>query len=161
MGNDSLRENRYLDFVLQFSSNIRHIPGKANLVAAALSRLDVDALNAATLIDFYAMARAAHLSRSDPLLMHAALKLEDVSIGDTRETIICDISTGKPRPFVPRRMRRDVFSALHNLSHPCKKATMKLISECFIWPYIVGLWAKTCLLCQQSKISRHTRIPFG
>jgi cleavage and polyadenylation specificity factor subunit 1 len=56
-----------------------------------------------------------------------------------------------------------VFDNLHSLSHPGIKATAKLISHRFIWPSIQDCctWAKTCLVCQRSKISRQTTTPVG
>ena len=41
----SPRQTRQLDFVAQFTSDIRHIKGTDNPVADALSRIDIDALS--------------------------------------------------------------------------------------------------------------------
>ncbi|GFU82069.1 retrovirus-related Pol polyprotein from transposon opus [Trichonephila clavipes] len=32
--------------------------------------------------------------------------------------LICDTSTGSPRPFVPHNFRRTIFEHFHNLAHP-------------------------------------------
>ena len=76
--------------------------------------------------------------------------------------LVCDISNGSPRPVVPLNFRRQVFNAIHNLSHPGKKATQKLISETFVWHGLnkeVNQWVKECLACQQSNIQRHVHAP--
>ncbi|GFV46482.1 HTH_Tnp_Tc3_2 domain-containing protein [Trichonephila clavipes] len=35
---------------------------------------------------------------------------------------MCDLSTGTARPYIPKQHRQDVFSAMHNLSHPGKRS---------------------------------------
>ena len=53
--------------------------------------------------------------------------------------LICDMSTGNPRPFVPNA----VFLIL-----------------CMPWyPSNLRRWTRTCLQCQRSKIHRHTTAP--
>ncbi len=46
----------------------------------------------------------------------------------------CDVSMGVQRPYVPKPLRRRVFSLLHNLSHPGIRATARVISDRFVWP---------------------------
>ena len=55
-----------------------------------------------------------------------------------------------------------MFSALHSLSHPGVRATRQLISTRFVWPSMnkdINQWTKTCLQCQQAKVSRNTKAP--
>ncbi|GFR93714.1 Pol polyprotein [Elysia marginata] len=33
-------------------------------------------------------------------------------------SLMCDVSTGQPRPLVPQTFQRHVFEAIHNLAHP-------------------------------------------
>jgi transposase InsO family protein len=50
------------------------------------------------------------------------------------------------------------------LSHPGINATVKLVSERFVWPGIkrdCRKWARGCLDCQRSKVHRHTSAPIG
>ncbi|GFW63017.1 hypothetical protein TNCV_4453651 [Trichonephila clavipes] len=73
---------------------------------------------------------------------------------------MCDLSTGTARPYIPNQHRQDVFSAMHNLSHPGIHRSVHLIKQRFVWPSItsdVAKWARHCLACQKSKIHRHTR----
>ncbi|BHF59835.1 hypothetical protein SprV_0100279600 [Sparganum proliferum] len=85
------------------------------------------------------------------------LQLQDMPLTTGNGTILCDVSTTF-RPFVPPSLRRQVFSSLHNLSHPGSRATDKLVSDRFVWPGMhkdLKAWARTCLGCQWNKVQRH------
>lgn len=155
----SPREIRHLDFISQFTTDIRHIPGSSNVVADALSRPNIDSIESS---DFNLEKIAAAQSNDDELSQaksFPSLRLTSMPLhfGDT--SIICDTSTGYPRPFVPLSCRRHVFHQLHSLSHPGIRSTLKLISSRFVWPNMnrdIRQWAKSCVQCQRSKIHRHT-----
>lgn len=157
------REIRQLDYISQFSTDILHIKGPSNVVADALSRPSISSLQLEPNLDFTFMAseqRRLLLSQTAP----PCFKLQDIPLHESSDTILCDTSTGSPRPFVPDTMRRQVFDALHGISHPGIRATQKLIAHRFVWPSMnkdVRRWAQTCLQCQRSKIHRHTRAPVG
>uniref|UniRef100_A0A5S6Q5K2 Integrase catalytic domain-containing protein n=1 Tax=Trichuris muris TaxID=70415 RepID=A0A5S6Q5K2_TRIMR len=73
-----------------------------------------------------------------------------------------DISHGRTRPYVPTSMRREVFDALHGLSHPSIRGTRRLVRQHYVWPAInrdIGEWVRSCLVCQRSKVQRHTKAP--
>ncbi|GFS69561.1 integrase catalytic domain-containing protein [Trichonephila clavipes] len=73
---------------------------------------------------------------------------------------MCDLSTGTARPYIPKQHRQDVFSAMHNLSHPGIRRSVHLMKQRFVWPSIssdVAKWARHSLACQKSKIHRRTR----
>ncbi|CAH8830081.1 unnamed protein product, partial [Trichobilharzia szidati] len=65
---------------------------------------------------------------------NSSSQLRDVPILLSDATIVCDISTGTNRPFVPLQCRKALFDHLHSLSHPGVRATVRLISERFVWP---------------------------
>ena len=74
-------------------------------------------------------------------------------------TLVCDMSTGLPRPYVPSELHHTVFNTFHLLSHPGIRATQHLITARYVWPNInsdIHKWAQSCLKCQQSKVQRHT-----
>ena len=56
----SPRQVRHLDFISQFTSDIRHVAGQRNAVADALSHMETNAvsLDSAATVDFQAMAKA-------------------------------------------------------------------------------------------------------
>jgi cleavage and polyadenylation specificity factor subunit 1 len=144
------------------------VKGTDNPVADALSRIEANALldSSPPVVDFVTMAVA---QRSDPDLAHllatpqaTSLKLVELPLSMADATIICDVSTDVPRPFVPAAFRRIVFDSLHSLSHPGIRATQHLITIRYVWPNVqrdVRKWAQSCLHCQRTKVSRHIRAP--
>ena len=161
----SPRETRQLDFISQFTSDIRHVQGQQNPVADALSRIDINAIHTPTIIDFALLAEAQKNDKDlQTLETSSSLRLKALPLACSAGTIICDVSNASPRPYVPPSFRRAVFDSLHCLSHPGIRATQKLITERFVWPNInkdVRQWARTCQRCQESKIHRHVSAPLG
>lgn len=159
----SPRQFRYLDFIGQFSTDIRHTCGKDNEVADALSR--VEAISTSLRYDELAESQnndeelKSFLTASD-----TTLHLKQVRLTASDIPVYCDISTGSVRPFVTKPFRRQVFTAIHGLSHPGIKATVKLVKQRFVWPAMekeCREWARSCLECQRAKISRHVVSPTG
>ena len=99
---------------------MRHIAGKDNNVADALSRTPVHTVSTQVGIDYAAMATAQQ--QDDEMKAYrtaiTGLVLEDVKFGPTNTTLLCDVSSGQPCPIVPSSWRRKVFEAVRNLSHP-------------------------------------------
>jgi hypothetical protein len=161
----SPRETRHLDYIAQFTSDIRHVSGVSNPVADALSRINATTCTADNSIDLAAIAAA---QVSDPeieqLRRSSSLKIENVPMHSSEGTIICDTSQRIPRPVIPLAFRRQVFETLHNMSHPGIRSTVKMVTERFVWRNInrdVRIWSQACLHCQRSKVHRHTRSPLG
>ena len=79
-------------------------------------------------------------------------------------SLVCDISTGTPQPFVPNVFCHTVFNSLYSLSLPGVKATIQLISDCFVWPNMdtnIKAWTRCRIPCQHAKIHRHTVTPLS
>ena len=159
------RQVRHLSYISEFTSDIRYVKGSDNVVADALSRANINAVSQTSAsIDFTAIAAA---QQDDPELAQlrsssSTIKLEERPLPTSTGTIICDVSTGKSRPYIPQPFRRTIFDTLHNLSHPGVRATQRLITSRYIWKSInadVRHWTRTCLQCQRSKTLRHTRAP--
>ena len=161
----SPRQARHLDYVTQFTSDIRHIKGTSNSPADALSRIEANAIstNPSLGLDLQAMASAQD---SDPDITRlrssqTSLTLEPVPLPMSESTILCDTSTGVARPL---EFRHAVFNLLHSLSHPGIRATQKLLTDRYVWPNIntdVRRWTRSCLQCQKSKVQRHTITPLS
>ena len=115
----SPRQIRHLDFISQFTSDIRYGKGVDNPAPDALSHVEMNALQVpqSPVLDFTEMA-AAQPSDLDLQTPHPSLTLKEVSLSLSDKSIIYDISTGTPCPFVPLKFRRPVFDLLHSLSHP-------------------------------------------
>lgn len=116
----SPRQARQLDFISQFTSNIHHVHGSENVVADALSHIELNALISGQppVVDFAAMAKAQatdpqvrtlQSSPSSPLVVVA------VPLANSSDTLLCNISAGPQRPLLPRQWRCTVFDFLHDL----------------------------------------------
>ena len=164
----SPRETRHLDFISQFTSDIRHVHGTDNPVADALSRMDINALNApfdpTPPLD-YNLITQAQLNDSDlSQLKSTSWHLQALPLPFSTGTILWDMTIASPRPYIPATFRRLVFDQFHNPSHPGIHATQCLITERFVWPGIntdIRQWTKSCLPCQRAKVQRHTVTPLG
>lgn len=148
-----------LTFISQFTTDIRYIKGTDNVVADAMSRVESISLEE----DYQALAES---QERDEELKEAgsftSLKLRKIVVPGTDTSIICDTSTGRPRPYLTLPFRRAAFDRLHGLSHPGVRATLRLVAERYVWPHIntdCRQWAKSCLQCQRSKVTRHTSAP--
>ena len=87
-----------------------------------------------------------------------SLSIKNVTLDSV--DLICDNSTGSLRPLVPEVLRKPLFLALHNVSHPLVRGSRRLVSVPFVWPGLshdVRLWARSCLQCQRSKIQTHVK----
>lgn len=154
---------RQLSYIAQFTTDIQHISGSDNVVADALSRI---AVVTADSIDFRALAQSQENDAElrDLLNHDSALQLQRVPVPGSDVFLYCGTSTARPRPFVTAPFRQQVFNSLHNLSHPGVRASYRLVSERFVWPNIqrdCRTWARACLSCQRSKVTRHVHAPLG
>ncbi|GBM86280.1 Transposon Tf2-8 polyprotein [Araneus ventricosus] len=158
----SPRQLRYLDFISQFSTDIRHVTGSKNVVADTLSRISDVHLPK---VDFSAMANAQASDEELHGLLsknELSLLLKPLSTDPTSSKLYCDIRNDIVRPYVPASFRKTVFQSLHNLSHPGIRATKSLIGQRFVWPSMqkdISNWTRSCLDCQRSKVIRHTSSP--
>ena len=149
----SAHQQCHLTSISEYTTYIKHIAGKSNHVADALSRMAINAVHSSgTRIDFTAMAAA---QQSDDKIesyrsTDLGLVIQDIQFGPCNNSLLCDISTRQPRPIiVPASFHRKVFGTIHCLSHPSIRATQKLITD-------RGL---TCIACQEAKVQQHIRGP--
>ena len=161
----SARQQRHLSFIAELTSDIQHVAGQRNVVADAFSRPAVIS-NVSLGIDYSQLAKD---QGADSELVgcrsgHTGLTWEDVALAPSGPTLLCDVSTGSPRPWLPTPWRRRVFDLLHDVSHPGANATVKLISRRFVWHGMakdVRTWARACIDCQRSKVHRHVKSDLG
>ncbi|XP_010788225.1 signal transducer and activator of transcription 4-like, partial [Notothenia coriiceps] len=122
----SARQQRQLSYISEFTTDIKQVAGKSNLVADCLSRVVIGAVQLG--LDYTRMAAD---QVTDPGVQAlkvegAGVRLEDVVFGDAGVTLLCDVSTGLSWPVVPASWRRSVFKAVHGLSHPGVKPSGRL-----------------------------------
>ena len=158
----SPRQARHLSYIAEFTTDMRHVPGKSNVVADALSRSCVE-LNAVLTspIDFRDMATSQSNDPDSIKYKESAdtgMALREVDLGEGTK-LLCDTARGRSRPFVPAPWRKKVFDAIHGLAHLGKKPTLKAVSSEFVWPSMRKDITNWCKLCHQSKVSQHTRTP--
>jgi hypothetical protein len=126
--------------VAKYTADIRHVPGKQNVVADAFSHpAAAVAAPASTCIDFEVLA-------------------DEQQTGD--KTLLCDSSTGMLRPIMPAGQQKKVFHAIHDIAHPGMGATHRMVSGRYVWHGCaadVALWWRECQQCARAKTTVHVK----
>ena len=152
------RRTRQLLFISEFTTDIRHVSGKQNIVADALSRIET--INCPATLNYEEIAKSQQTdSAFQQLKQQDNLSFKRIIIPNTDTELYCETSTSHARPYLPEKHRYEAFQSVHNLSHPGIRTTRKLIASKFFWPSMnsdIGKWAKSCIHCQKNKVQRHT-----
>lgn len=158
-------EERYLQFISEFTSDIRHISGQFNVVADALSR--TEAISTPTPIDYEAIAAAQDSDSELQSLLSSkstSLKFEMRKTPFAARALYCDTSGSKVRPYIPPQYRQFIMNCVHSLAHPGVRTTRRLVADRFVWKNMnkdVKQYVQSCMQCQRSKVQRHTKAPFA
>lgn len=158
----SPRQIRHLEFISQYTTDIRHVSGSENVVADALSR--IEAITFGGKIDLQALADAQKTDVELQTLLKGTtgLNLKQMQIEPGSPPVCCDVATTKLRVYLTPEFRRSAFEQVHNISHPGGRATLGLLRDRYVWPSMARdckSWVRQCLACQRSKVLRHTRSP--
>lgn len=158
------RQARHLDYISQFTSDIRYVKGVDNVVADTLSRPTIDGVDFVTPgLEDLARSQTEDqelLSLRNSQSDQSSIKLRPITIPASNLVVWCENSSGKDRPFVPQKDRIAVFQSIHGLSHPSIRNTRRKVTEKFFWPKMssdVNRWARACVPCQKNKVIRHTK----
>jgi hypothetical protein len=115
---------------------------------------------AADPVDFEEMATEQnHCLEMQRLLGSTSLKLAFRQTGARR--LAGDFSTGNFPTIFPQKFRKTIFDNFHNVAHPGRLASRRIISSRFVLRSLssdVTAWALGCLACQRGKIHRHTHL---
>jgi archaellum component FlaC len=160
----SPKQARWQDFLAEFDYVMEYKPGKANVVADALSRkAELAAISQATSTLLEEIRRGME---HDPV---ARMLMQSAQEGKTRRFWLEDglLYTTGQRVFVPKwnNLRRDVIRECHDTKwagHPGIDRTLALIERTYYWPQMrdqVETYVRTCLVCQQDKIEQ--KLPGG
>ncbi|KAE8662634.1 cytochrome P450 78A7-like [Hibiscus syriacus] len=160
----SPKQARWQDFLAEFDYTLEYKPGKANVVADALSRKAK--LAAISLAKGTVLERIKEGLEQDPMARELVKLASD---GKTQRFWVEDglLYTKGRRIYVPKwdNLRRDLVKECHDTKwagHPGQKCTMALLETAYYWPHMkdsVELYVKTCLVCQQDKVEN--RQPTG
>jgi hypothetical protein len=122
-----------MSYVSEFTTDIRHVAGKENIVADALSRpAAVVAPSTSGRLDWHAIARdQTSCDETQELRGSTSLAVSQVTWEGV--AVWCDTSTGVLRPLVPKTQRKAVFMSVHSLAHPGIRATRRLITSRYVW----------------------------
>ncbi len=107
-------------------------------------------------VDFVATARR-QLSCSSTQQAKASSVLLVQAINVQGMHLLCVMSRGLTRPLVPEQDRPVVFRAIHDVAHPCIRATRRLIVARFVWQGLakdVNSWCRDCQVCHRSKVTK-------
>jgi cleavage and polyadenylation specificity factor subunit 1 len=157
----SARQQRHLSYVAEFTSDIRHVPGKENCVADALSRPAAAVAPASVRVDFKMLA-AEQRTCEDVRSLRSSNVLHVQQVTVDGELLWCDNSTGAFRPLVPTACRRMVFDAFHQLAHAGTRATRRIISARYVWRGMasdITDWCRECQPCARGKILPQFKSP--
>jgi hypothetical protein len=162
----SPRQQRHLAFISEFNVQLLYLPGLKNVVADFFipttppSTGTVAATAAADPVDLEEMAAEQNrCPETQHLLGGTSLKSAFRQTG--AQCLAGDISTGTFCPIVPLKFRKDIFAHFHNVAHPGRLASCRIISSRFVWRGLssdVTAWARGYLACQRGRIHRHTRL---
>lgn len=170
---DLPREERWLEYISIFTTDIRHIKGSRNVVADALSRQYTNqsatqedtiqsndiGTNISAILSNPIEDNLVSLQEQDPELK-AILDGTVVCSGSLVKVgnIYCNVLNGQPRRYIPSSLRLKMFKDYHNLSHPGIRATKKYLTSRYFWPNMnkdITQWTRTCISCQKAKVVRH------
>ena len=154
------RRTRQLLFISEFTTDIRYVKGKENIVADSLSR--IESIDCPSTIDFSEVALTqSRDSELEQILSssHERLEFKKILLPNSDYPLYCEISNGTIKPYLPEKFRRIAFDSIHAISHPGIRTSRAMMRSRYFWKGLnkdVGLWAKTCVQCQRAKIHRHT-----
>lgn len=98
------QRQRYLEYISQFSTDIRHVKGTENTAADALSR--IAAMEHPILLDYDAIGKAQNTDLELKKLKSVSHKLKFVNfvLPGSNTGVCCETSSGRARPFIRRHL---------------------------------------------------------
>ncbi|KAJ8412045.1 hypothetical protein AAFF_G00143120 [Aldrovandia affinis] len=117
----SARQQRQLSFISEFMTDIQHITGKDNTIADCLSRAIASAVHLGVNYNCIAADQASDPDIQVYRMVVTGLQLADALFNSASAILLCNVFTGQPRRTVTSGWRRQVFDAIHGLSHLGRK----------------------------------------
>lgn len=160
------KRSRYIEYISQFSTDIKHISGVSNIIADALSRPQIDAIShPAVTLDMIATLQV----QDEEILQigkngYQEHQIRNIFIEDSNKSILCSFFNNVNRPLIPKILRYRLFEQVHGVAHFGTNSTLRLLRSKYYWPKMtadIRLWCKSCGKCQKNKVTRHTKSPLG
>ena len=103
------RRSRQMSYISEFTNDVRHIQGEQNLVADALSRIEINNLYIFQKgLDFKEIAEVQENDDFIQSLLEDAstssLKFEEIKMDNSDQVLLCDVSTSKVRHVIPENL---------------------------------------------------------
>lgn len=158
----SKRQAGWLDLLQEFDFTVKYQPGKANVVADALSRL-VATISASTVSvsDLLPRIKSAYASDSfvTELRTKLAAGLPEPDLAFDSAGMLYHVASGCPRLYVPNvpELRTQLLREAHDAAtagHLGAAKTHELLSRTYWWPRMrttVNAYVATCDGCQRNK----------
>ena len=155
------RIERTWEYIGEITTDIRHISGKNNPVADALSRNNINTVHMEPLLNIISKEQEkAEMRPQNGIPWPEHWKVQK----HFHVTLTVDTRANTPRPVVPDAVTKMVFENIHGIAHQGVKATRRAISSSFVWPSMtkdISKWVNECQKCQSSKITRHNKSAFS
>jgi cleavage and polyadenylation specificity factor subunit 1 len=155
---NSDRNQRYMSILSEYVTDFQYIRGSNNIVADALSRLEEPTPVATITQDAAPTDLAAIAQRQTADNLSESDHCRFFPLGDDHH-VLCETSTGYPRPVVPISMRESLLKHFHDLGHYGFRKTANLLISRYYWPGMrseIKVFCRTCEVCQRTKVDRHT-----
>lgn len=153
-------QQRYLSFISEYTEDIRHLPGKQNVIADMLSR-SLMALHCN--LDDHLMAQIIELQQNDEELKALRTKYPDrFGPEPWKDRQVIGDKSRAFRIFVPGPLREQIVSKIHELAHPGIRQTKVNVAKSFIWAGMdasVKKFVRACAACQKAKVGKQDRRP--
>ncbi|XP_068229416.1 uncharacterized protein [Palaemon carinicauda] len=123
-----------------------------NSVGDTLSRITLAVIHLE--LDYKTLAEGQRKDPEDQSCRssNTSLLWEDVPHDNSNATLFCDVSTGRPEPWIPSLIHR------HAIPHSLCRSTAQLLKTKIIWHGIIRKaedWVRICTSYQTSKVYEH------
>ena len=160
---------RWLLLLEEYGVTFEYLPGKKNVVADALSRLDIDDLMIQEEEALALLSESEHSNIKFPMQTALIFKeqtrvkgLREKGLSQPHYSMQCiegyDLLCYKDKISIPQSLRQKVMSWYHEyLLHPGQNRTEKTIRNTMTWPGFtqdVECLCSTCEVCQLTKEER-------
>ena len=102
------RDTQQLDYISQFTSDIRYIKGSDSIVADTLSRSTIQSIDSENLT-FELMTDEQRKDATLDKLNDTSLQLKEHPVPFGTKTILCNVRTGHSRSYIPLSLRKKLL----------------------------------------------------